>query len=720
MSLKKYRAMRNFKSTPEPQGGDQPPDSSLQFVIQKHRATRLHFDFRLAMGGTFKSWAVPKGPSFNPTDQRLAVYVEDHPLEYGGFEGIIPPGNYGAGTVMIWDCGYYSRRVQEPGKGEIELLLEDLNRGRITILMSGVRLRGEFALVRTGESKNWLLIKKRDDWAVYRDQDLDDRSVVTGRTMDEIAVQAEASGEIWLPGQGPFSEAALKTLDPKVVHPSTLKKVLSVDRPKADHAPTGPIEKEVFPRSLRPMVGVAVQKPFDEKGWMFLPLFGGIRCLGIVDSGVQLLGKTGRSLGQKFPDVVKSLRQSTQSMVLDGELIYRGDGTISRREGPGLKAVFRVFDLLHLDGMNLRLAPLADRFESLKKLDGFWSSSVERCEVVLDESISHREAWAEVGAKSILGRNLTFKYVQGVNPHWQEASLNKNSVGPSFSNLGKIYFPELGITKGQVIEYYEEVSDILLPHIQTRPQNLHRFPGGIHGESFYHKDMVGYLPNYIETIAIESGRGRTINYMICRNVESLQYMVNLGCIEINPWLSEASSIEEPDLCAIDLDPDGHSFGDVVKIARTVHEILQAAGIPHGIKTSGATGIHIMVKLAPGATYEASRSLAEACCQLVHQRHPELTSLERQVGRRRGKIYLDYMQNRRGSTLACIYSLRPRPLGTVSTPLEPHELMDDLKAEDFSIKNVCQRFKKVGDLWGWMVDDPGVEAAKTLANLKGLG
>jgi bifunctional non-homologous end joining protein LigD len=484
MGLKVYRRRRKFETTLEPVGTSlKSSRRALRFVVQMHQARRLHFDLRLEFGGVLKSWAVPKGPSLNPLDRRLAILVEDHPLEYGSFEGVILPGNYGAGTVMVWDTGTYVARGARNRQKSEQAMKQNLQKGHLSFVLKGQKLKGEFALVKLkkgNEQNAWLLIKKRDSHASYRNTlgPEDNRSVKTGRSLDQITHES----------------------------------------------------RRVQTRPLR-----------------------------------------------------------------------------------------------------------------------------------------HE---------------------------------------PRFTHLDKVLWPNEKITKGALIQYYQKISPYILPYLKDRPESLHRFPQGIAAPGFYQKDLTGYLPRWFKTERVFSeSANKSVDYALCQDERSLLYIVNLGCIEINPWLSRVGSLNYPDFLVIDLDPDGNSFDQVIEVAQAFHRILSRANIPNFCKTSGATGIHIGVPMGAKYPYEQVRRFAEKICRMVAKQYPATTSVDRNPNRRRRKIYLDFMQNRRGQTLAAPYCVRPRSGAPVSMPIAWEDLKSGLKPDKFNMMNALKIAKTRPDLWRGVLGKP---------------
>jgi len=268
------------------------------------------------------------------------------------------------------------------------------------------------------------------------------------------------------------------------------------------------------------------------------------------------------------------------------------------------------------------------------------------------------------------------------------------------TNLTKVYWPDEGYTKGDLIAYYNSVSKYILPYLKDRPQSLNRFPNGISGGSFYQKDMdVTQLPSWVKTEKIYSkSNNEYIDYLICNDAATLIYMANLGCIEINPWHSTYLNPDNPTYMMLDLDPGDISFLDVVDTAVVIKEICDQIKVPCYCKTSGATGLHIYIPLGGKYTYDEVKTFGELMAYLTHKKLPETTSIERRVANRKDKIYVDFLQNRKGQTIVAPYSVRPRSNATVSAPLLWEEVNHSLKPEQFTILNMEKRLEKVGDLW----------------------
>ena len=352
MALKDYEAKRRFEETPEPKPGLRRAGTSPVFVVQKHAARALHYDLRLELEGVLKSWAVPKGPSLNPALKRLAVMVEDHPLDYRNFEGMIPEGNYGAGSVIIWDRGVYHHPSGADGKEGERLLLDGLRKGDLKFVLEGEKLQGEFALVKTRkDEKSWLLLKKRDRFATPEEILGQNRSVASNKTLEEI------------------SEADPKHSRQKMAGRIRLREALEGEDLK--DALLTPV-----PQGVRPMLATLIKEPFDHPDWIFEVKWDGYRAVAeIREGGVSLYSRNGISFDRKFPPIVDSLRKFGFEAVLDGEIVVvdgRGNPDFQMlQDYPKSKKghlLYCVFDLIHCAGHDLTTLPLIRRKELLKKI----------------------------------------------------------------------------------------------------------------------------------------------------------------------------------------------------------------------------------------------------------------------------------------------------------------------------------------------------------------
>ncbi len=828
MSLSKYNEKRNFDATAEPKGKLGKSENELIFVVQKHAASHLHYDFRLELDGVLKSWAVPKGPSLDPEIKRLAMMVEDHPYSYKDFEGNIPVGNYGAGNVIVWDNGTYIP-ADSTDESASTAIKKGLEKGRLSFILKGKKLKGEFSLVKLkGKQENaWLLLKKTDKFATDKDILLKNKSVI--------------------------SKVTLEALEKKEEKTNALK--LKVEKAKLDlKEPVLKNEKVYF---IKPMLADSIEKPFDDNEWIFENKYDGYRTLAVInDSKVELFSRNKLSFNIPFAKIAEELKKISHNALLDGEIVVENAAHISSfqllqkyiKTGEGLLKYY-VFDILNLDGNDTTKLSLLERKELLKMLlnkeelsNIYYSEHVENKGIEFFEMAEKNKAegiiakksdssyavgqrsknWLKIkiteqeeaviigiteskNARSYFGALLLGQYVQDkltyigkVGTGFSEETLKElygkfepylvsqspvkdiikisetvkwlepkfvcqvkftewtadrhlrhpvflglridknpkevlaqskekivktskdskvpndkalNSAANDFdlkvgkttlhlTNQNKIYFPEDQITKGDIIKYYAQVADYMLPYLKDRPQSMNRFPNGISGQSFYQKDVdTAKIPSWLKTEQIHSESNKDyIDYLICNDAATLLYMINLGCIDINPWNSTIKNIENPDWAVIDIDPEVDDFKKVVQTALTVKEIMDALDSSCYCKTSGATGLHVYIPLGAKYVYDSVKIFAELIANKVHERLPDTTSLERSIKKRNHKIYIDYLQNRQGQTIAAPYAVRPKPGATVSTPLEWSEVNDTLSPSQFTIKNVPLRLKEKGDVW----------------------
>jgi bifunctional non-homologous end joining protein LigD len=303
-----------------------------------------------------------------------------------------------------------------------------------------------------------------------------------------------------------------------------------------------------------------------------------------------------------------------------------------------------------------------------------------------------------------------------LNPKEETQVKEINGHELKFSNLSKIFWPKEKYTKRDLINYYYQAAPYILPYLKERPQSLNRYPNGINGESFYQKDMTGKAPEWIELFPYTTSDEKDKNYMVCNKEEDLLYMANLGCIEIHPWSSTRSKPDNPDWCLIDLDPsDSNTFDQVIKVAQVTKKVLDAIGVEGYCKTSGSTGMHVYIPLKPKYTYDECQLFGRWIAIQVHEQLPDITSVERIVKNRKGKLYVDFLQNRPGATLAAPYSARPKPGATISMPLHWDEVKKGLKLKDYTIKNAMDRIKSVGDIFKPVLTN-GIDLGKVLKQL----
>ncbi len=825
MSLLDYIKKRDFKKTTEPKSGKS-TEKQLAFVVQRHHASHLHYDFRLELDGTLKSWAVPKGPSMNPDDKRLAMMVEDHPFDYRKFEGIIPNGNYGAGVVLIWDKGTYTS-LAEKRADDRKTLRAGLKSGNLKFRLNGNILKGEFALVKlhNAEDNSWLLIKHRDEFAV---DDFNSEDLVP----DQIkAMKNNKEGK----AKGLPSPQKIK---------AEKKSPEVTEATESDDAP-------LPGKAYKPMMAKLEAKVFDREDWIYERKLDGYRAIGYTGTKARLISRNDIDFSADYKKIVDDLKQIKKNAVLDGELVIEDKNgkssfhDIQQYNGDtkDLKLKYYVFDLLSLEGHDLREMELIKRKHLLKSL----MPSVNSADIIYNDFIEGKgveffEKAKKEGWEGIIGKDehsyydsgkrsdrwLKFKLqnsqeaiicgytaptgsrkyfgslVLGIKPGekiqyigncgtgfddtgikelytklhpletdkkpfderitrrskitWVEPKLvcevwysewtpDKHLRHPVFKGLrtdkkservvmetpdkqladeeiipfgskklkmthmNKVFWSEEGITKGQLINYYRDMADWIVPYLKDKPISMRRQPNGTGDPGFFQKDTdTAHLPDWIKTKPLHSdSNDKDINYIIGDDAATLLYMVNLGCIEINPWLSSYKTPENPDYVVIDLDPHDVPFTQAVEVALKTKEIFDRMKLDAFIKTSGSKGLHIYCYLGAKYDYDFVKMFAEYTANLIHDELPDTTSVERSPAKRKNRIYIDFLQNRHGQTIACPYSVRPKPGATVSTPLHWNEVTDNLKLSDYSIFNTVERVKKT--------DDPWKDLTKTKADLK---
>jgi bifunctional non-homologous end joining protein LigD len=840
MSLKKYSEKRHFDKTPEPPArAARSSSGGLQYCVQRHHATQLHYDLRLEAGGALKSWAVPKGPTLDPGEKRLAMMVEDHPIEYGGFEGVIPQGNYGAGSVMLWDRGTY-----EPLDGVSPE--EQLARGDFKFRLHGQKLQGDFVLVRMkrGKGNEWLLIKKKDDFAEPGwDAEEHARSVASGRTQEEIA----------------------RELKPIAEDPPAASRKSSAD------------SQDPFPKNIVPMMAqIGRGSPSSDKQWLYEIKWDGVRALCYIDDGkLRLVSRKGNSMDRQYPELsILPHRVKARQAILDGEIvaldqhgipsferlqrrIMVGDAAAIATLSRNTPVVLYLFDLLYLDGRDLRRLPFEERKRLLK-------ASLSPCDTIrYSEHFPGTgpellEAARQQGIEGIVGKRASSPYESRRTADWLKyKALNSDSFvlcgftegerehfgalvlgiydrgkltwagnvgtgfdhktmqaiyeklaplaikkcplepckdlpkegkvtwvrpelvaeirflnwtedgrlrapvwmgfrpdvdpsecvrnpangpsadGPSapgedppgyhdspagplldpsapeqtieidghrlkFTNLDKLFYPQDGYRKRDLLNYYNAVAPLLVPHLQDRPLSLKRYPNGIGEPFFFQKEVAPSFPKWLRMEEASDG----IRYVIGKDRATLLFLVNLGCIDHNPWMSRMETLEHPDYILFDLDPQDCGYEKIVEAALLIRRKLDALEMESYPKTTGGDGMHLYVPLEPHYSYEQVRAFAELIANLSALERPDLFTTPRAVSRReKGKVYLDWAQIGSSKTIAAVYSVRAYPGAPVSTPLAWHEVTPKLRPEQFHIGNVLGRFDRVGDLFEGVLTKP---------------
>jgi bifunctional non-homologous end joining protein LigD len=397
MGLKEYKSKRKFGKTPEPKPGLRPKGNDLIFVVHKHAARRLHYDLRLELKGVLKSWAVPKVPSLNPSLKRLAIMVEDHPIDYKDFEGVIPEGNYGAGSVIIWDRGFYHHPSAKDKKESEKSLLDGLRKGNMKFILEGEKLQGEFALVKTGiDEKSWLLLKKKDQYAVKEDILNESRSVVSNKTLEEI-----------------FEAEPKKPFRQKKIYQIRIREAMESEDLK--DAPVKPM-----PHNIKPMLSTLVKEPFDHKDWIFEVKWDGYRAIAeISDGNISLYSRNLISLNQKFLPIAESLRKFRFDAILDGEIVIVDDQgrpdfqmLQNYQKSKSGHLLYYVFDLLYFQGRDLTNLPLLRRKELLKKILPS-SPRIKFSDHISKEGILFFNTVKERGLEGIMAKHSQSAYRMG-------------------------------------------------------------------------------------------------------------------------------------------------------------------------------------------------------------------------------------------------------------------------------------------------------------------
>jgi len=930
MGLTLYKKKRRFNETPEPEGQEKSSKGFLRFVIQKHDASHVHYDFRLEMEGVLKSWAVPKGPSLNPADKRLAMQVEDHPYDYRNFEGVIPAGNYGGGTVIVWDEGTYEPMEAEglSRKEQEKHLLKQLYSGNLKIRMHGKKIKGDYALFQMkgrGE-RSWILVKKNDQFASEKDITENDKSVKSGKTLVQVA---KAHGTtVNHPEAHNENKTSTSKKEKKVVELLTEKERTGTNKKSVKQSNAGStplkstgkkkrpsikellgesfslVRKSAMPNDVVPMLASLIEEPFDDDNWIFEIKWDGYRAVAYCNGkNMELISRNLKSFTEKYSPVTQAFKQLKLNAVFDGEIVAVDEKglavfqSLQNWQNTPVQLQYFVFDIIWLDGYDLTKIPLIERKRILKDIipeddailkysdhvvgngkeffqaavtqglegimakkansvyeidrrtdnwvkikvnlrqeviiagftqprntrkffgslllglydgdeliyightgSGFNTKTLEQiynklqplvtsecpfkkcpkgnmpvtwvkpklvCEIKFAEWTKDRIARQPIfmGLRvDKKAKDVTFEKSVNINmikkaAMEKKALPKKSSKAPAkktsavksagakkksktktsnqqinlddgvdqqivldgqelkLTNLNKLYWKKEKFSKGNMINYYLQAAPYILPYMMDRPQSLNRHPNGIDGPNFYQKDQRGKIPGWMQTHEdFSESTNETIEYLVCSNEATLIYMANLGCIEMHPWHSRSQSWQNPDWCLIDLDPDKpNTFDQVMQVAKIVKQLLDSIGAEALVKTSGSTGIHIYIPLGAGYDYDQSKQLAELVVTLVNHQLPDLTSIERSPSKRKGKIYLDYLQNRETQTAAAPYSLRPKPGVPVSTPLDWSELKKGLTPTTYNARNIFDRLKVEGDLFKPVLGK-GINLEKVLSKL----
>jgi len=816
--LETYRAKRSADRTPEPYESAGVGPRHI-FVVQKHSARGLHYDLRLEHEGVLMSWAVPAGPSLDPSVKRLAIRTEDHPIEYATFEGVIPAGEYGGGEMIVWDRGTFEA---------VEDITEGLDIGKLWFQLHGYKMRGAWVLVRTKRSpKEWLLIKKPDGWVRTGNDDVfPEESVFSGRLVEDLA-ESESPATVDLQG---FVDLGARV-------------------------------GKVIPSGAELMLARVAETPFSREGWIFEIKYDGYRMLAAKDEDVVTLHyRSGIDATDAFPEIVEAMTALPyRYLLIDGEVVVLttdGKPSFSQLQSRGrLSNRFEVsaaaasnpatlfgFDLLGIDELDLRPMPLRFRKDALRNVLPSLGPLryVDHIETVGEDMFGHVEA---MGLEGVMAKNAAAPYRGGRSDEWLKMRVERTGtfvvvgytfgkgdqndigalhiaassdtglqyagrVGSGFSdqirrtllgelgdlvrdeppvtnvphdvpesvwvtpsvvvevrykeltragnlrqpvflshladasiedverideaptpsvedvarstsivsdaaptNVGKVFWPDEGYTKRDLLAYYDKVSDHLLPYLVDRPIVLDRYPDGIDGKSFFQKNAPGHTPHWVRTQWIGESETKGNLYFIADDAESLRYIINSATIPIHLWASRVASEDTPDWCILDLDPKEADFASVVVVANAIRELCDRMGLPSYPKTSGKSGLHVLIPMGRRFSYEQQKMLGELVARIIESQLPEIATTIRTPARRGGRVYIDFLQNGKGKLLVSPYSVRPVPGATVSAPLRWNEVTPSLDVGRFTIRSMPRRLAALkGDpMLPVLSDDPDIDA-----------
>ncbi|MDE1992639.1 MAG: DNA ligase D [Rhizobiaceae bacterium] len=823
MALETYNSKRNFEATTEPRGR-KGRKSGHGFVIQKHDATRLHYDFRLEMDGVLKSWAVTRGPSLVPGEKRLAVHVEDHPLDYGDFEGTIPKGEYGGGTVLLWDKGVWTP-IGDAHKGYAK--------GHMEFELDGDKLHGRWHLVRMHgkpreKRENWLLIKGEDDDARSEgDPDiLEERpeSVKSGREIAEIA--GEAPGWSSKTGKIKRRKSDIRQTEKRRSKSTSL-----------DLGAIKGVRKAPMPAFIEPSLATLMAKPPAGERWIHEIKFDGYRLQVHIYAGkIKLITRNGLDWTAKFgKEIVSAFKElQLETAVIDGELVVEtatGASDFSAlqadlSEGRSERFVFYAFDLLYLDGYDLRRASLLER---KAVLEGLIPTSAARlrfsshfdengdlvlrhaCRLSLEGIVSklandpyrsgrsrgwvkskctHRQEFViggyvpssvsdaaigslvlgvyDDGALKHVGRvgtgfsnavaedlfrrlnrivtkaspfhgRLSADEARGVryikpemvaeiefrgwtaDDHLRTASFRglREDKNPqdivreepaskeskpqrrtvALTHPDRVYWPDEGVTKEGLADYYTSVWRHIAPFVVARPLALLRCPNGITGESFFQKHAWKGLNRNIVLVNDPKDKGEPPLISI-NDLDGLIGLVQAAALEIHPWGSTVADWEQPDTIIMDLDPGPDvAWTDVIAAAEETRSRLADAGLTPFVKTSGGKGLHVVAPLKPKAGWPDVKAFTKAIADRMAADSPDRFVSTITKSKRHGKILVDYLRNQRGSTAVAPYSTRARPGAAISMPLFWEELDSGIGPAYFTVANTPARLEALrSDPW----------------------
>ncbi|MGV1684357.1 DNA ligase D [Sphingopyxis sp. NJF-3] len=818
--LARYNAKRDFALTPEP-AGKVAEGEGHRFIVQKHDATRLHYDFRLEADGVLKSWAVTRGPSADPADKRLAVRTEDHPMAYAEFEGVIPKGEYGGGTVMLWDRGSWA-----PVEGKSA---KDIEKGHLHFILDGTRMKGEWLLVRMkprpGEKReNWLLRKVNDAEAGGSDELTGRRltSVLTGRTMAEIA--GDAGGEQSL--KGAKGAAFAKKMQAAAAHNK------KVAKPKAKGKPP----------DFRPLqLATLVDAVPAGNGWFHEIKYDGYRAeIAAAGSEVRVYTRNGLDWTDKFAPLVKHVAAlDLPPCLIDGEIVAHGtDGNpdfsslqavLKRGHGAqdeGTELLFFAFDLLEEGGKSLAKLGNLERKERLEALLRDARTPIAVADHVIGAGETLYGAMCRAGQEGIISKRADAAYAGRRTKNWVKVKCTrrqefilvgwkpssakarpfsslllaqreggelvyKGHVGTGFdaatmadlanrfasrerktaplavdkatarkvrwlkpelvaeiafaeytasgsvrhaSFLGlrsdkeasdvtpetrqpapapdsdvvitsrdRVIFPEAKATKGDLADYYAAVAPIMLAHMARRPVSLVRCPQGRAKKCFFQKHDSGSFGDHVHHVPIREKDGGHEDYLYVEDADGILACVQMGTIEFHGWDSHVDALEKPDRMVFDLDPDeGLDFADVKKAAADLRRQLADIGLVSFAMLSGGKGVHVVVPLDPGHSWDAHKDFSKRFAEALSLAEPDRYVATMSKAKRKGKIFIDWLRNQRGSTAIMPWSARAREGAPVAAPIGWDALADVESPRRWSIADAQDLLDRAAgaELKGW--------------------
>ncbi|QIQ85372.1 DNA ligase D [Erythrobacter sp.] len=813
-ALAEYNTRRDFEATPEP-AGEPGKSGGNSFMVQKHDATRLHWDLRLEMDGVLKSWALAKGPSLDPATKRLAVRTEDHPLSYATFEGTIPKDQYGGGTVMLWDRGTWAA---VEGKSA-----SDIDKGHLHFCLEGERMKGEWLLIRLkpkGNEKreNWLLRKLDDEFTGGTDELVEREltSIATGRSMAEIAA-GKATGE------------------------QKNDSVLARMKPKRGGGARKARKSAPLPSFRKPQLATLVDEVPAGNRWMHEIKFDGYRALVAAKGDeVRVFTRSGKDWTDKFAPLARAFADlDLPSCLIDGEIVAcdrhgnpdfstlqsvlkRGHGS----QGQGDAIDFHAFDLLEAEGEDLAGEPNVERKERLEALLKSAEPPIHVADHVIGSGEKLFSAMCDAGQEGIISKAIDAPYRSSRSKAWVKVKCTrrqefvvigwkpskakgrpfasllmaqfengelvyKGNVGTGFdgddfdalsgklkrlerktppaevekakargvrwvtpklvaevafaeftadgnirhgsylglredkeakdvtperpasapaepdavkiSSRDRVIFPGSGATKGDLADYYEAIAPIMLPFAANRPVSLVRCPQGRAKKCFFQKHDTGGFGDAVRRVPIHEKDGDLEDYLYVDDARGILQCVQMGTIEFHGWGSRTSDVEAPERMVFDLDPDeGLDFADVKSAARDIRDRLADLGLTSFAMLSGGKGVHVVVPLLAGHSWEAHKDFSRRFSEALSLAQPDRFTATMSKAKRKGKIFIDWLRNQRGATAILPYSARAREGAPVAAPLGWNELREADSARAFTIADADRLLKRARGktLSGW--------------------